>query len=598
MRKTQALWFSAVLWSTAGVLHASDFVAPAEGPVAFRRDQIPLDSDTIATISAQLRTLAEATNPQTSTERRGVAQMLALATALDPSNTAARELITDFQLGTHEAKADPAQVAKTWLKIWQYIDWLESPEAGSTGRALAACLADVMALSDAKNPRSIKLRESGERGAWAGWIPPVSAYETKQLATKEEPVPFDVPDPAITTPPPVKLSKAQIMTPVWQKKRGKEKEEQPEWEMVPGSIQMSAQLTPEDEDSPKHFNLVLNTGNTASPIGPAFKAIQALLKKEHGPLPAKQTVVISRPESQEGPLLPKRRELLNTAPIAVLASAAITGREPEAMIIGMVDSKGALTLPVDFWDQIHSIEQKGTGGRLVLPAAAADYLPSMLAMEKPQFFFDYEVLLAANFKEMLELSAKVPTDTISKGSSKFQEIRSKSSTQPIGQYLANGFIRRRLTELSQEAPYHFSARMLATQGAGNRPTQTPHPVLVSELRMAIAPMAWIAAKPASSAIPGVSSNSGSYGKTFEICRDQVDRLERYVQKEDRPLFDEVKELVAGVRTLDRTKKSRINVDSNGDTVYTPETVRIPFLKAYNAVQEALSGYPQEELQQE
>ena len=78
-----------------------------------------------------------------------------------------------------------------------------------------------------------------------------------------------------------------------------------------------------------------------------------------------------------------------------------------------------------FWYQLQALG-KGKGQRLVLPAEAAAYLPSILAMEKPEFFFDYEVLLASDFKQLLDLTAKKPKEPLASATAKFREIRERA----------------------------------------------------------------------------------------------------------------------------------------------------------------------------
>ena len=83
--------------AAATCLFAQKFAPPAEGPVAFRRDRIPLDAEAMAGLSRQLATLAEGLDFKTAANRRAAAQMLALAVTLDPANSKTRELIARFQ---------------------------------------------------------------------------------------------------------------------------------------------------------------------------------------------------------------------------------------------------------------------------------------------------------------------------------------------------------------------------------------------------------------------------------------------------------------------------------------------------------------------
>ena len=576
LRNIHALRVATILVGMGTLLPAADFVAPAEGPIAFRRDKIPLDADTMASLSKQLETLAAAMDSSTAAGRRGVAQMLALATALDPSNASARELIAGFQNNIQPTPENPDQVAKCQAKIWQYLGWLETPEAGDQGKALAACLADVIAVSEPKHPRSQALLAAGERGAWAGWIPSVSAYEAKSLAKIDEPVPAT--DPSAIKTPEITLTKAEVFTPLWQKTG---KDEAAKWIIAPSPLQMAAQKIPDEAGKPAEFSITIRSAPDVGGMQAIANSLRNLLKKQYGKLPPGWSVVITSEHLQKSTLAGKRQSI--SAAAAVLASAAITGREPDATIIGLVDENGAFKLPTGFWDQLVALD-RGNGGRLVLPAAAAEYLPSLLALEKPQFFLDYEVVLASNFQELLELSAKIPNDAIGKTSAKFLEIRSKAGSQPVGQYVANSFIRRRLADLAQEAPYHYSARMLAIQGAGNRPTQVPKPVLLPELRRAIAPMEWIVKPGEPLNLSITPTKIDQLTQTYETCRVQVDHLERYVEKGDHDLFVRVKEMVAAIRPLERAARARGEDYTIRESV---DTARTALLRLYQVVADEL-----------
>lgn len=526
-------------------LLGGDFIAPAEGPVAFRRDQVPLDSDTMSTLSKHLATLAQGLDLGTDESFRTVAQMLALATALDPGNGRARDLLSEFKKGNSPHSSDQGAFEKSRDRIWKAIAWLERPEAGSQGRALASCLLDIIIVADPRNPRTEALRAEGERGAWAGWVPLLADYRPK---VEIKPKPEDRP-PRETpfTQPSIGLTKALVSTVLW---KNVSNDDSPKWIQVSAPLRMKAEVIQENDDHSSQFSLIIGPESDYGPVQGLAPTILQLLKKQHNNLPAGQRVKIAG-DSLEMSMRSGKRQSISAA-AAVLASAAISGREPDATIIGTVDSSGNFKLPSGFWNQLLALSP-GYGGRLVLPAAAADYLPSMLALGKPQFFMDYEVLLAADFKELLEMSAKTPSEPMANAKTQFREIREKMGTQPLGQYVANSFVRRRLVDLYTAAPYHFSAKMLAIQGAGNRPAFLPKVVLGAEIRIAIEPLNWI-----------IKMDSTEFDKSdldrlessYETCRTQLERLVRYAEKKDQILITHAQELLPKVRTLERTARSR------------------------------------------
>lgn len=533
------------LWTmTAASLFAGNFTAPAEGPVAFRRDKIPLDAETMAGLSRQLVSLARGLDAQRPVDRRAAAQMLALAIALDPGNGQARNVIDEFESGNHQMDGDPEQLEKFRTRIWQYLSWLETPDAGSDGQALAACLADVMVISDPKHPKAEALQAKGEIGAWKDWIAGISAFEP--VVVPEAPAP-ETPDKPSVAGAGILLAKAQVSTIMW---KSTVTADSVRWEQHVTPLQMVARVRPNPEGEPRPFSISIGAPDGVGSFGDLGRTLVSLLKSQYGELPVDGRVTITSKNLAQH--LPQSRKQSISAAAAVLASAAVSGREPDATIIGVVDQTGAYKLPGRFWSQLQALGS-GTGGRLILPSAAADYLLSILALEKPQLFLDYEILLASNFQELQAFSAKNPDEALAKSMANFREIREKAGGQLLGQYVANPFVRKRLVEIVQATPGHFSARMLAIQGAGNRPTQLTRNVLAAELRRAIEPMDRIVARQDFDLFSG---DLGRLGPAYELCREQVDRLLRYTSKDDRALVASVQEMITGIRAIERSARPR------------------------------------------
>lgn len=546
-----SLCVAALLAGMGFSLGAADFAPPAEGPVAFRRDKIPLDTDALAGLSKNLEILASGLNAETPADHRGAAQMLALALALDPANARARELVSEYQEKRHKPVADVDKLEKSRARIWQYITWLETPEAGSQGQALAACLKDVIVVSDSKNPKVPALREAGEKGAWTGWVPAISAYEPQEIAKIDDPA---KPAPEITPEPKneILLENAQVYTLLWQTTG---KGNATNWILATAPLQMTAKkiAKPDAVDGQQveqPFMISIGSNQVGGAMGQIGFPIRALLKNQHGNLPHGVMVTITSKELEKSFESKKRQSI--SAAAAVLASSAITGCEPDAIIIGQVDETGAFKLPPSFWDQLQALG-KGNGQRLVLPAEAAAYLPSVLALEKPGFFMDYEVLLAADFKQLLNLAAKTPEEPLATATAEFRMIRERAGTQDVRQYITNSYVKQRLAAVLQDAPTHVSAKMLLIQAAGNRPTLVSRPVLAAEIRRALEPMAWLLKFQNNSS---EISEGSRIGQTYELCRDRVDALERYAEKNDRTLLDHARTLVTSIRTLDRATRTR------------------------------------------
>lgn len=540
---------AAMLGFAVPMLMAGEFVPPAEGPVAFRRDKIPLDEESITSLSKQLETLARGLPAESAAERRAAAQMLALSLALDPANAKARELVAEYRDDRHEPRSSGDLLEKTRPRVWQLIEWLESPDAGTQGRALANCLKDVIIVSDPKHPKAEALREAGEKGAWTGWIAAVSAFEDHKPIVNHEVPPGDHPidhseKPPNPQPKPIKptLNHAQVQTVLWKNEGGNDS---PKWVFAPASLSMSAKKTEDSE-----FSIAIGADENGEMFSKTNGIIRNLLAKQYNPLPNGMQIVITSKELVQSIHSNKRQSV--SAAAGVLAGAAVSGIEPAAIILGQIDESGAYKLSSGFWSQVEALE-KGKGGRLILPAEAASLMPSLLAMENPNFFMKYEVLLASDFKQLLAMAAKNPDNSLAPAIQKFGEIRDKSANQEIRQYIGNPFVRQRLGEVSQEAPGHLSAKLLLLQALGKRPTLIARKVLANKLRQAVDPMAWISVNPYDELSDSALSKLGA---TYDSCRAAIDGIERYVDKNDRSLIDQTRDVIATVRALERAARSR------------------------------------------
>jgi len=557
------LRIAALIVGTGSLLCAADltlFVPPAEGPVAFRRDKIPLDADTMVSLSKHLETLARGLGADAAVNRRAAAQMLALALALDPANTRAREVITGYKENRHKPDAELIQLENSRAAVWQAIGWLESPDSGSNGQALANCMKDVIAISDPKNPKASSLRDAGEKGQWTGWIPAITAYEPQREITKTETPKERVKEFTDTSvgKTAVLLDHAEVHTMLWKRTK---KDGVTKWVFTPAPLQMSISKLEKDDTGNHDFSIAVGSAWSSTTFTKVEATLKNLLEKQHPDLPKDIRVTITSKELEES--LQSRKLHTISAAVAVLANAAITGVEPDAIVIGQIDESGDYKLPPAFWDQIQALG-KGKGRHLVLPAEAEPLMPAILAMENPGFFLDYEVLLAPDLKGLLEIMTQKPDSPLAGVLAKFREIREKAGTKDIRQYIANSFVRGRLAEITQETPNHLSARMLLIQAEGKRPTLVTRKVLAAELRHALEPMEWICDKPdedlTTQCIPKLLT-------TFELCRNNVEGFDRHVEKADRDLLDRTRAVVTAIRDTERIARTR------GESYYVRVAVR-------------------------
>lgn len=518
------------------VLAGGPFAAPEEGPVPFRRDRVPLDVETMTGLSQQLTQLSRTLGDGQPADRRAVAKTLALALALDPANREARDLIAERLDGKAPSVGPDDQSEKARAALWQLLPWLESEEAGKDAQALGTCLAEVAAAVDPLHPSASERKENGR--VWKRWIPELAAYQEKAVEPSLPPAGTES-TPA-SAGPVLARREASVGTPLWA-------HEKPEEPAALQLVTVSMRASIEKDENPQPFQFQFQGSEPTEALRKANESVTAALKAMGDTLPAGGKVSLRCGKTdysfrQNGDSV--------TAAAAVLLDAAVSGREPDATVLGVVDASGLLKLPSRAWDRLRALSS-GPGGRLIVPREAEPMLTSILALEDAAFFMKYEVILAGNVKELVERSAKTAEGPLAEVSSRFNEIRIKQGTMNLGQYAANRFVRQRFAEIYQLYPDHVSARLLDVQGAGKRPIWLPRPILASEIRKAIEPIGPFAKK---TSVYEVEVDQ--IDKIHDACRVKLDALERYADMRDRELHAKSKDLLNALRTTSKARRSR------------------------------------------
>jgi hypothetical protein len=540
----------------AGPLSAAPFVAPKEGPVAFRRDRLPIDIDTMIGLSDELVVLAQGQKPDTPQSRRNIARMLALASGLNPANTAAREAVTKLSANGVLTKPEKRDLNRSEARIWHTLTWLQIPESGPDGLALGACLGDVISTADPEHPKAAALREAGEKGNWKNWVPEITEYEDPQLADNKLGEPKM--EPPVVVPPAAGTAKillptAMVSTPLWTTDKATGTDS---LKLLP--VKMAAGVVPAVEGvaaRPLNFSIDHTVEN--GPINRVNRVLQGLLSHKFGKLPTDSKVSLNLGE-EVSYLTPKDQDAISGA-AAVLLGSALSGTEPEGVVIGRIEQDGSFRAGPDFWDRLRALS-KSPGGRLVIPTESAEMLPSVLALEEPEFFLKFDILYASNFAELLDRMSKTPVSPLPEVLARFQDVRAKGAGIPIGQYVSNRFVRQRLVYLANEAPFYASPKMLAIQAAGERPTRIPKKILAFELRRALRPIEWIQAK------SSVEIDIAELDRSYEAARTEVDKLERYVDSPDRELLAHVREMTTTLRAFSRASRVGVNRENGSEIV--------------------------------
>lgn len=494
-------------------------------------------------LSRELSLLSRTLGGEQPADRRKIAQMLALALALDPANREARELMDAIRDGHFRDPADSAKAEKSKGHLWELLTWLESPDAGPDAQALAACLTDVAVVIDPYHDAAADHKK--DTGAWSGWVPELAAYQPPDIKPVE-PGPAEPAVAAVT----FTHTAGTVSTPLWFLERDSSNgREVQRYVMKPRKITMrttSAKEEDEDRSGGSFKFIVQGTQNYRSLDGTSDTLTKAL-KTLGNKFPPGGRVYLDC----SGDYLVDANHKSISAAAALLMDSSVSAREPQATVMGIIREDGSFKLPSRAWDRLRSLSD-GPGGRLILPREAEPLLASVLVVEDPAFYLKYEVLLAGSLKELVERADKGAQGTVGEVNAKFAEIQVKQGTMSVGQYAVNRFVRQRLIDIAQAFPDHASARMLELQGSGKRPTWLPRPVLAAEIRHALEPVGTLTKNNDSNLDVDIIE------KVIEASRPKVEALERYTDMRDRDLTTRGKDMITALRNLAKARRDRDN----------------------------------------
>jgi hypothetical protein len=539
-------------WLTAGLVFASGpFPMPKDGPLPFRRDRLPLDADTLRGLSGELVVLGRNQDIEKPEGRHAAAQSLALALALDPTNPNVRETLESL----HEDRPVGERTsAPPSARIRQLTSWLESEEAGKEARALAACLRDVLAAADLpENP------PAAQEGAWRGWVPELAAYRPVEVAPDNP----KAETPVVSQGSALARREGAIFAPLWVHNAELQRDV---FQKVKVSMK---ELPPREGTQGSSFRVELQGANGA--FAETGKMLTSVVGKLHGEqLPTARLGL----DLGKG-AFPERPDAGLSAAAVVLMDAAVSGREPAGIVIGRVDKNGKLTPPPRLADRLLALAG-GEGGRLILPREAEPLLASIPVLAGPDFFLKYEVIYASNVRELVERATAKPSGAAGEATELFAEIRSKAGNPSgVGSYVANRFVRQRLTEVYQKFPDHASARLLWQQGGGEVPLKLARPVIAAEISRSLDALNWLSALDANETI-----QVRKLEQAQETCRNEIERVERYVGTDDRALLDRYREVLQSIKAFAREVRER-----NSDYTYYYEQD-----KSENALRELKRAY--------
>ncbi|MFN5578229.1 MAG: hypothetical protein ACK49X_01285, partial [Akkermansiaceae bacterium] len=504
----------------------------------------------------QITTITSASPYETAEHRRAVVKALALALALNPKNESAKNILDRLIEGEKPSFADKGKLDYDKRQAWNSLEWLSSPEAGQDGNVLAAMLGETLANIFPTDSLASSYLAKPEHPGWNGWVAELANFK-KEPTKKEDPKVDDKKEEIAVTPPKVlpkydptkgvvmDMAKLSTVLRIYDKDKSL-------WlhKVVP--LQMRGTNHPTNEDGEEQHGFRVQVSASSNDYWQMEEELSSPLKnrltKHLVRLPERAEINVSIDSENSAYPFSRNRGAIS-GPAFVLANAALTGIAPDGIVIGEIDrSSGNLKLPAYFWRALMVLAE-GSGGRLIIPASAEPMLINLLALEKPEFFLKYEVLIASSLEEFVTLASMESSPQHEEVYNKFKLIKEKSAGSALGAYLTNKFVRERLQEIVAQAPYHLSAKTLLIYSSVSRPRYLTREALAAEIWRKIDVITEL--EKIGDYYDINSNQLARMNDLYEQMRDDIKVLDRYTETRNDDLLKEAKSVIASVRGFGR-----------------------------------------------
>jgi hypothetical protein len=526
----------------------AEYVPPEETGDLFARAALPVDTDMMRELSGQLAVLAQRPTAGDPVQQRATAQLVAMATRLDPTNWRARDINHRLSKGRDVPAAEPQEFQDAKSRTWEIAQWLLDEETGDTGRLVGSQIVDALRVVDPGHPAVHGHQAGGENQRWKGVVAPLHRFRGRMEPPEPKPPrpkppepepPEPEPTPPVPRPPapPVLLTDGAVLTP---------------FEVVAGQshsielVRLSLRVSESAETAELDLRLVPEPGTEAAltELRSARDRILGALTEKWGRLPEHRLATL---ESEGNLPYSPRNGTAFSGPATLLLASAISGQalRDDVVFFGDITPDGLIHNPEFAWRYLGKLRD-GKGGRLIVPGRFEPQIRALLALEEPDFFIRYEVLAASTLGQALSMAAADPGSPIlAQTDQDFARFREVTAPASIGPLAVNGQVRERLTKILTANPNHWSAKMILLQGSSWRPTRLDRVTLTMELRRCLEPIDWMF---------GGGTEAGELDASrltaaFDSCRKDLEALQRRVDRSDKKLYDESRAIVDTLPTL-------------------------------------------------
>ncbi|MBB23031.1 MAG: hypothetical protein CMN04_09155 [Roseibacillus sp.] len=510
------------------------YIGPDPAPILFRRDLVPIDTDTMRELSGYLTDLATREPDGTPEQTRATAQLLALAIRLNPANRSALE--TDKTLRAGQAvDSFEGDINQPLRQAWGIADWLLDPASGAGGKALGNLVVDALAVINPQNPL-VRLQDpEGELERWKHVVPTLEAYQ-RPPEQKTPPPPVAPPPPPVERPP-ILLGQASTKTPLFLLDRDRRRS----LRLVP--LSMKVMELPQGDI----LTFSLEPKTESPDIASARVNVRKVLEQRWPDLPIGRIAQLSTGIDRYAP----NNGQAISGPAALLIHSSLTGRplRPGVTLVAEVASDGSLTRPLQSWSYLRAL-RLAPGGRLLVAPDFEPELRAMIALEDPAFFLRWEVLIVSSIDTALNLASENSDPAgLAATSQLYEELRDVGRDKDVGQLCVNAKVRERLSEITSRVPFHYSAKMLLVQGdATLRPTRVEREVAGRILRSALEPVGRISQLPLSQLSAKRLLTAG------ETTSAEIERFSKFISPADKDLLQEAQEVAQLTQILGKGKQ--------------------------------------------
>lgn len=452
-------------------------------PLLVKRESLPLDMETIATLAGHLLVLGDGELGGTPQEMRHKVQILALSERLSPEQDRLIPILQALENGEGRDSIAPSKLAAAQKEVLKIAMLLAPHPRHTEGAHLAQLLLDVLKPFGLSEDASKLHTAKNQDSRWAAVLPDLSAYSMVEEAPAVVIVPDPIPQtnlPGVETPSPVAPKvEAYGLTSLFAKiplvTKAKGEKEKDIYSLVPTTLTIS----PKSDGWGELKILPKAEFESNGVIG----RVKAFFEREGTPLPPKYTLNFN---TNDRPCQNESSEDL-AAPLAMMIDSALTRRplRKDVILFADLNEQGGLSKPKKSWN--HFLEMMGqeqpTKTRLIIAPGALEELTTLLVLDQASFFITYEVIEAETFDEARELFYEdgSPSEGLVNAITGYGPVREKAREANIlNTFLSLSVVEDRLLTVRRHSEKHLSGVMLATQSV-RRPAYFTKEMFACEL---------------------------------------------------------------------------------------------------------------------